>query len=91
MTALTSSPPPVRPGRIDFTQLLRAEWIKFRTVRGWIIAVIVATLLTLLFAVFIAHGDHSAPCSTGPGNSCDYAALPLATLASGGPAACLAG
>jgi len=29
-----------------FAQLLRAEWVKFRTVRGWVVGMIVAGLLT---------------------------------------------
>ena len=29
-------------GRDGFAQVLRAEWIKFRTVRGWVIGIIVA-------------------------------------------------
>jgi ABC-type transport system involved in multi-copper enzyme maturation permease subunit len=31
-------------GRHGFAQLLRAEWTKFRTVRGWLIAMIIAAL-----------------------------------------------
>ena len=76
MTTITSSRPPAPSGRVGFAHLLRAEWTKFRTVRGWVIAVIVGMLLTLLLALFIAHGDHTAPCFTGPNSSCHYAALP---------------
>ncbi len=43
---------PARPG---FGQLLRAEWIKFRTVRGWVVGMLVATLLTAGIALL----DHS--------------------------------
>jgi len=43
-----------RPGRDDFPHLLRSEWTKFRTVRGWVIAVIAAALLTALAVVLIA-------------------------------------
>jgi hypothetical protein len=43
-----------RPGRDDFPHLLRAEWTKFRTVRGWWIAMIAAALLTALAVVLIA-------------------------------------
>jgi ABC-type transport system involved in multi-copper enzyme maturation permease subunit len=39
-----------------FGQLLRAEWIKFRTVRGWVIGLVVAALVT----VGIALLDHSS-------------------------------
>jgi hypothetical protein len=43
-----------RPGRDDFPHLLRAEWTKFRSVRGWAIAMIAAALLTALAVVAIA-------------------------------------
>ena len=29
-----------------FTSLLRAEWTKFRTVRGWVIGILIAALVT---------------------------------------------
>jgi ABC-type transport system involved in multi-copper enzyme maturation permease subunit len=37
-------------GRDGFAQLLRAEWTKFRTVRGWVIGMAAAALLTVLVA-----------------------------------------
>ena len=43
-----------RPGRDDFPHLLRAEWTKFRSVRGWWIAMIAAALLTALAVAAIA-------------------------------------
>jgi ABC-2 family transporter protein len=80
MTALELAPPepPATAGRDDrdhFAYLLRAEWIKFRTVRGWIIAIIAAMLLTLLLGLFTAinsqQGCAGGPCHfvipTGPG------------------------
>jgi ABC-type transport system involved in multi-copper enzyme maturation permease subunit len=73
MTTLTPSRPATRPGRGGFTHLLHAEWTKFRTVRGWVIAVIVAMLVTVLIGLF--QGSHSqvAPCTTGPdGPACRY-------------------
>ena len=59
MTAGTLSAPiaPSDPGtgrRDGFGQLLRAEWTKFRTVRGWVIGMIVAALLTVLMGLFAA-------------------------------------
>ncbi len=45
---------PQRPGHDDFPHLLRAEWTKFRTVRGWVTAVISAALLTALAVAVIA-------------------------------------
>jgi ABC-type transport system involved in multi-copper enzyme maturation permease subunit len=62
-----------RPGRYGFAHLLRAEWTKFRTVRGWVIAVLVTVLLTLLTGLFIGSHSHVAPCVTGPnGAACHY-------------------
>lgn len=43
-----------RPGRDDFPHLLRAEWTKFRTVRGWAIAMAAAALLTAVAVVALA-------------------------------------
>jgi hypothetical protein len=34
-----------------FASLLHAEWTKFRTVRGWVIAMIVAALVTVGFGL----------------------------------------
>jgi ABC-type transport system involved in multi-copper enzyme maturation permease subunit len=42
------------PRRGGFGSLLRAEWIKFRTVRGWVIGMILAGLLTIFLGVFAA-------------------------------------
>jgi hypothetical protein len=43
-----------RPGRDDFPHLLRSEWTKFRSVRGWVIATIAAALLTVLAVAALA-------------------------------------
>jgi ABC-type transport system involved in multi-copper enzyme maturation permease subunit len=76
MTTLTSSRPTAQPGRAGFAHLLHAEWTKFRTVRGWVIAVIVAVLVTVLLGLF--QGSHSqvAPCIIGQNSPCHYAAIP---------------
>jgi hypothetical protein len=54
MTAITPYRSPVQQGRDGFGQLLHAEWTKFRTVRGWVIAMIVAVLVTAGLGVLIA-------------------------------------
>ena len=73
MTTITPSRPAARPGRGGFAHLLRAEWTKFRTVRGWVIAILVATLVTLLLGLFIGSHSHVAPCTDGPnGPACRY-------------------
>src|SRR5215468_7155859 len=43
-----------RRGRDDFAHLLRAEWTKLRSVRGWVIAMFGAALLTPLAVVALA-------------------------------------
>ena len=61
------------PARAGFAHLLHAEWTKFRTVRGWVIAVILAALVTVLLGLFIGSHSHVAPCTTGPnGPACRY-------------------
>ena len=57
--------PDLRGGRVSFGQSLRAEWVKFRTVRGWVIGMIVAVLLTVLFGIFAA-GNVNIGCQNGP-------------------------
>jgi ABC-type transport system involved in multi-copper enzyme maturation permease subunit len=56
----------LRPGRDGFAQVLRAEWTKFRTVRGWVtgmaLAVVVMDLVGLL-----AAGSAGFACNHGPG------------------------
>ncbi|HSR84084.1 MAG TPA: ABC transporter permease subunit [Streptosporangiaceae bacterium] len=46
-------------------QLVRSEWVKFWSVRGWVIGMIVAALLTVLLGVFAA-GNASIGCQTSP-------------------------
>ena len=54
------------PERESFWRLVRAEWTKFRTVRGWVIAVLV-TIAAITAFVFLAS-DVSSSCvaSSGP-------------------------
>ena len=57
-------------GRDGFPQLLRAEWTKFRTVRGWVTGMVAAALMVVLFAVLAGissdqHGTLAVP--VGPG------------------------
>jgi ABC-type transport system involved in multi-copper enzyme maturation permease subunit len=50
-------------GHGGFGQVLRAEWTKFRTVRGWVIGVIVAPLVTVGLGYLVSSG---IGCSQGP-------------------------
>ena len=47
-----------------FVQLLRSEWTKFRTVRGWLIGSVVAAVLTVLLGLTVLGGP--SPCGTTP-------------------------
>ena len=55
MTA-TQAPPQhsAATGRDSFACTLRAEWTKFRTVRGWVIGLTVAALVTVLVGLLSA-------------------------------------
>ncbi len=50
-------------GRAGFGLLLRSEWTKFRTVRGWVIGMFIAALLTVFVGLFAA-GNGSSNCQT---------------------------
>src|ERR1700723_3212680 len=68
MTAGTVTPyrPGRQTGRDGFAQLLRAEWTKFRTVRGWVIGLLVAVLVMLGLGLFGAAGS-SGSCQSASG------------------------
>ncbi|HEU5031976.1 MAG TPA: ABC transporter permease subunit [Spirillospora sp.] len=56
--------------RNGFLQVLHAEWTKFRTVRGWLIGMVTAALLMVLFAVLTGLSSSqkgSPPVPIGPG------------------------
>ncbi|TWP37217.1 ABC transporter permease subunit [Leekyejoonella antrihumi] len=56
-----------RPAHGAATAALRAEWVKFRTVRGWLIGLVLAGLLCVGFTFVVANGHHQGIC-TGAGN-----------------------
>ncbi|GIH18054.1 ABC transporter permease subunit [Rugosimonospora africana] len=67
MTATaTSHRSAVESGRAGFGQVLRAEWTKFRTVRGWLIATAVAVLIMVALGWLTGVGSHSSY-DNGPG------------------------
>jgi ABC-type transport system involved in multi-copper enzyme maturation permease subunit len=61
MTA-TQAPPrgAAAAERDSFAEMLRAEWTKFRTVRGWVIGITVAALVTVLVGLLSAAGSLSS-------------------------------
>jgi hypothetical protein len=48
----------------DFGRLVRAEWTKFRTVRGWVIGTVAAAAVTVLVGLYVASNSQSS-CSKG--------------------------
>jgi ABC-type transport system involved in multi-copper enzyme maturation permease subunit len=68
MTAGTVAPQRAgeRAGHAAFAQVLRAEWTKFRTVRGWVISMIAAALVTVLLGLLATLATHASGC-IGPG------------------------
>jgi len=77
MTTTTAAPDraATRAEHGSFGDLLRAEWTKFRSVRGWVIGMVVAGLVTVLVGLLSGVGSHTscngAPCHflypVGPG------------------------
>jgi ABC-type transport system involved in multi-copper enzyme maturation permease subunit len=81
MTATITRDRPGQQAEQDgFGRLLRAEWTKFRTVRGWVIGMAVAAVLMDLVGLFAAgNSSHSGGCPSSPGHggaSC-VPAIPL--------------
>jgi regulation of enolase protein 1 (concanavalin A-like superfamily) len=83
MTTGTVAPyrPDLRAGRDGFAQLLQAEWTKFRTVRGWVIGMILAALLPVAFGLL----NHSSECGIGNPNGTSTG-CPAAPVGPGGEA-----
>jgi ABC-type transport system involved in multi-copper enzyme maturation permease subunit len=71
-------------GRAGFGWLLRSEWTKFRTVRGWVIGMIVAGILTVFFGLFIAGNNNTACGSPGGRQLTGKACLPYIPHGPGG-------
>jgi ABC-type transport system involved in multi-copper enzyme maturation permease subunit len=69
---------PVRPDRDGFAQTLRAEWVKFRTVRGWVVGMLVAALA--IVALGLGPSAQGSCGTNGPASDCTQ------TLGPGGEA-----
>jgi ABC-type transport system involved in multi-copper enzyme maturation permease subunit/regulation of enolase protein 1 (concanavalin A-like superfamily) len=87
MTTPTITPyqPGTQVGRDRFAQVLRSEWTKFRTVRGWVIGMVVSALVTVVLGLLIAGGG-STNCDvtpTSPGKT-GAACVPRVPLGPGG-------
>jgi ABC-type transport system involved in multi-copper enzyme maturation permease subunit len=62
MTTIAPYRSPVQDGPDGFPQLLHAEWTKFRTVRGWVIGMIVAILVTAGIGLFLVAASTNVSC-----------------------------
>ena len=51
----------------SFGQLLHAEWTKFRTMRAWVVGMVLAALVMVLFGVLLGVASRSTY-SSGPGS-----------------------
>ena len=71
MTTGTVAPHRARltPERESFWRLVRAEWTKFRTVRGWVIAVLL-TIVAITAFVFVASDVSSSCAGSGGPSAC---------------------
>ena len=87
MTTQAISAPGARLGdgtHGGFGAVLRAEWTKFRSVRGWVIGMILAALLIIFLGVFTAaNGQDSCGIPGGPQHT-GKACLPYVPYGPGG-------
>jgi ABC-type transport system involved in multi-copper enzyme maturation permease subunit len=67
--AVTPHRSPVTPERESFWYLVHAEWTKFRTVRGWVIAVLF-TIAAITAFVFIASNASGSCVGSGGPSAC---------------------
>jgi ABC-type transport system involved in multi-copper enzyme maturation permease subunit len=72
------------PRGVGFGSLLRAEWIKFRSVRGWVIGMILAALLTIFIGVFLAANGSIGCQINGGAQKTGRACLPYIPHGPGG-------
>ena len=73
MTVIAPRRPRAEGGGDGFAQLLRSEWTKFRTVRGWVAGIVVAGVLTVGIALAyhgscgtIVNGNQVGGCPGAP-------------------------
>ena len=74
--------------RGGFGQLVRAEWTKFRTVRGWVIAMVITAAVTAGVGLWAASGPQNSCQSSGPNGpiGAPAACRPVSPVGPGGEA-----
>ena len=60
MSVMTPYRSGLSSGRDGFGQLLHAEWTKFRTVRGWIIGLVIGLIVMAGLGLLTAGGAQSS-------------------------------
>lgn len=85
---MTSTMTPYRStvagARAGFPELLRAEWTKLRTVRGWLITLLLGAVLIVMLGVVSAAGSHRS-CGGGAGGQFSGKACAAANAPPTGP------
>jgi hypothetical protein len=76
MTATVPYRSTTTQGRDGFRQLLHAEWTKFRTMRGWVIGMIAAALVTVLLGL-VGPATSNIQCAGPRGQACSSPSLPV--------------
>ncbi len=86
MTTETVTPhrSPVTPERESFWHLVHAEWTKFRTVRGWVIAVLVTIVGITAMAFLGADVSGGCTAANGASGAASAAACPAQPTGPGG-------
>ncbi len=77
-TTLTPYRSAGQAGRDGFAQILHAEWTKFRTINGWLIAVVAAAALSALLPIAIS-GTANNPVEACAGGNCQVEGTTVAT------------
>jgi ABC-type transport system involved in multi-copper enzyme maturation permease subunit len=62
--------PPASREPTGLGPVMRAEWVKFRTVRGWMAGLAIAVLGCVVFTYLVANGIHSGTCTGSGGTNC---------------------
>ena len=86
MTTQTATPhhSQLTPERDSFWHLAHAEWTKFRTVRGWVIAVLISIVTITAFAFLGADVGGGCPVSNAPSGAASQPACPSQPTGPGG-------
>ena len=87
MSLTSTRPRPTRaPASNSFLSVLRAEWVKLRTVRGWIIALAFGAAATFALCYLVANGPQTGSCAGLPSGACSTGPRTVIPTGPGGEA-----